>query len=263
MKRLIALILCSVILFSLLVGCAGGSGRTENCSHTYEIEKIVSSTCESQGYTLCKCSRCSDEKRIEYTPKKGHSYTIERTPGTCTKMSFNTHTCTNCGDSYNDDYDAAYGDHVGIEFCSVCGADFYYEFVEMLMQNGTKYMDLYMLSIHLEDSTISCSYSTTEEAILVSCDDFSMLIDDASGSYIYSLSYGDYKMMGYVQASLVTDYTTRLNYFTSSYPSYLQDLACELAMEDLKIVLIWMDIFFNTYEAKMSCDHFGFVNYDY
>ena len=119
----------------------------EKLGHDYKTT-IVEPKCTEQGYTLHKCSRCSDFYKDNYTDptghdfgawtvtkaatcteagsKKrvcsicnltqtdtvepsGHSYNASVTAPTCTEKGYTTYTCSNCDHTYTDNYKNALG----------------------------------------------------------------------------------------------------------------------------------------------------------
>ena len=78
-----------------------GKTKTEsikNLGHNY-VDKIVTSTCLNQGYTLHTCERCNDSYKSDYTDKSACKYNsgVITTQPTCTKEGVKTYTCTVCG----------------------------------------------------------------------------------------------------------------------------------------------------------------------
>ena len=69
----------------------------------------MQSTCTGEGYTVHTCSVCGDSYQDNTTPALGHSYTDTVTAPTCTETGCTTHTCSACGYSYQSDETAALG----------------------------------------------------------------------------------------------------------------------------------------------------------
>ncbi len=69
--------------------------------HTYgQWVTVTAPTCTAQGEQMCSCS-CGDTL-IDALEPLGHSYVAEVTPPTAWENGFTTHTCSTCGDSYQD-----------------------------------------------------------------------------------------------------------------------------------------------------------------
>ena len=121
------------------------SSWKEICEHE-DIEKVVSPTCSTKGYTTSTCIYCrrvesGDETDIDPT---AHTYQAVITAPTCTEGGYTTYTCSSCGDSYRDDEtealghqpsdeavreiieDATYdedGSYEDVIYCTVCGEE--------------------------------------------------------------------------------------------------------------------------------------------
>lgn len=80
--------------------------------HNYAT-KVVDPTCTTQGYTSHTCANCGDSYNTDYVDILGHSYSAVVTAPTCTEKGYTTHTCANCGDSYVDTYTDAAGHSYG------------------------------------------------------------------------------------------------------------------------------------------------------
>lgn len=70
--------------------------------HNYHTE-VVSATCETAGYTVHTCS-CGDRYTDSQTPATGHAYVETVTAPTMWKQGYTTFLCSNCSDSYTDNY---------------------------------------------------------------------------------------------------------------------------------------------------------------
>ncbi|MBR4164996.1 MAG: hypothetical protein IKR43_02010, partial [Lachnospiraceae bacterium] len=81
---------------------------TPALGHSYTA-RVTAATCTAQGYTTHTCSRCGNSYQDTYTAALGHSYTNKVTAATCTAQGYTTHTCSRCGNSYRDTYTAALG----------------------------------------------------------------------------------------------------------------------------------------------------------
>lgn len=71
---------------------------TGNCSHNYELEKVVAPTCTSQGYSKNVCSICGDIQKDNYVDKEEHYYEVMKVvEPTCEKEGYIIHRCNDCG----------------------------------------------------------------------------------------------------------------------------------------------------------------------
>ena len=75
---------------------------TSALGHNYTT-KTVAPTCEAQGYTEHKCTRCGDSYKDNYKNALGHSYTTTVVKPTCTAKGYTLHKCTRCTYSYKSD----------------------------------------------------------------------------------------------------------------------------------------------------------------
>jgi hypothetical protein len=73
----------------------------EALGHAYEDE-VTEPTCTEKGCTTHTCTRCGDSYQDAEVDALGHEYKDEVTAPTCTEKGYTTHTCTRCGDSYQD-----------------------------------------------------------------------------------------------------------------------------------------------------------------
>lgn len=71
---------------------------TGDCTHDYILEKVISSTCTSQGYSKYVCSVCGDIKKDNYVDKEEHDYRIIKVvEPTCEKEGYLIYRCNVCG----------------------------------------------------------------------------------------------------------------------------------------------------------------------
>jgi len=85
--------------------CASCGGKKDVANHAYTTEVAgsrVDATCTADGsYTMsCVCGATKQET----IPSLGHSYNSIVVAPTCTADGYTTHTCSACGDSYNDNH---------------------------------------------------------------------------------------------------------------------------------------------------------------
>jgi len=74
----------------------------EATGHAYS-PVVTAPTCTEKGYTTYTCSNCQDSYVQDYVDAKGHSYTSNVTTlPTCTEEGVRTYTCSVCGDSYTE-----------------------------------------------------------------------------------------------------------------------------------------------------------------
>ena len=107
-------------------------------SYVFDEENSTEATCTAEGINIYVCqNEGCDSSYMVYTDKLKHNYEITETvPAKCDEEGYNTHTCTECGDSYNEtisvlqhDYDnGVYTEHTQTEVgymtytCNDCGA---------------------------------------------------------------------------------------------------------------------------------------------
>ena len=77
--------------------------EVEDCQHSYS-ETVTAPTCDKNGYTTHKCSKCGHSYTDGETAAVGHQYTSVVTKPTATAQGYTTHTCSKCGHSYKDSY---------------------------------------------------------------------------------------------------------------------------------------------------------------
>ena len=115
--------------------------------HSYDAWYVVEeATCTEEGSQRRDCMNC-DHYEIRTTDTAAHPYESVVTDPTCTQQGFTTHTCTECGDSYVDDYTDAL-DHsyeavvtaptyeaqgYTTYTCTVCGYSYEGDFVPALV----------------------------------------------------------------------------------------------------------------------------------
>jgi len=101
--------------------------------HKY-IEKIVSPTCVSEGYTEKTCEKCGKVVKENIVEKIEHDYEDFIIEPTCTKDGYTEHICKNCGKLYADNtvahlehnYEFLYEvsstckEHKVLKQCSIC-----------------------------------------------------------------------------------------------------------------------------------------------
>ena len=85
-------------------GCNTSETRiVTKLGHDYK-ETTVKPTCTAAGYTLHKCSRCSDSYKDDHKDALGHNYETTVVKPTCTAKGYTLHKCSRCGDYYKDTY---------------------------------------------------------------------------------------------------------------------------------------------------------------
>lgn len=79
-----------------------------SCGHTHIYkESVISPTCQTQGYTLHKCT-CGAEYKDNYVDAT-HSYQVTIIQPTCTDPGYTSHVCEKCGKEYKDNITEALG----------------------------------------------------------------------------------------------------------------------------------------------------------
>ena len=112
--------------------------------HDYEYTDAQAPTCTEIGWDAYQTCRVCGDTNYQEKPALGHDYDDGVTTApTCTEQGYTTHTCSICGDSYNDTYVDALGHtpetaveenrvnadcendghYDSVVYCSVCGAE--------------------------------------------------------------------------------------------------------------------------------------------
>ena len=99
----------------------GYTTHTCHCGKTYrdsyvdalghslgEWRETLAPTCTTSGRERRECDVCAYYEEIEISAT-GHSYNDVVTDPTCTERGYTLHTCSNCGDSYKDNYVSSLG----------------------------------------------------------------------------------------------------------------------------------------------------------
>ncbi len=99
MKKIISLILCSLMVFSLFSLTVSAA---EDCNHLYSATSVAP-TCAEDGYTLYVCSYCGDNYR-DYKnglTALGHAYGSWKTlvEASCYEEGYQQRDCSKCGAS--------------------------------------------------------------------------------------------------------------------------------------------------------------------
>lgn len=83
-------------------------GKNDKCVHTY-LESVVPPSCHDFGYTLYTCTQCGDSYMDNYTKQLTHQWHVDgvRNP-TCELFGYKELTCTLCGEFDTEDI-APYG----------------------------------------------------------------------------------------------------------------------------------------------------------
>ena len=97
MKKIISLVICLIMAFSLFVFSVAAA---QECNHSYTTT-VVPPTCVDAGYTQYVCSLCGDNYKnfSEGAPALKHSFgewfNVET--ASCTEEGFDQRNCTRCG----------------------------------------------------------------------------------------------------------------------------------------------------------------------
>ncbi len=85
--------------------CSCGNSYNEaikKLEHTYSA-KTTAATCEKDGYTVHTCSVCGDSYEDSKVPAPGHNYSmVDSKAATCSEAGFKKYECSRCGKSYSD-----------------------------------------------------------------------------------------------------------------------------------------------------------------
>ena len=97
------------------VACKKNDNADTSCKHEY-VETVVHATCETDGYTEHRCSKCGDTYKDNETEKLGHDLTewAQQTPATCTEAEVLERHCqrTGCKHQETKDGDPKLGHNV-------------------------------------------------------------------------------------------------------------------------------------------------------
>ena len=74
------------------------------CEHDYEATQIIAPTCTEHGYSVYTCSNCGDSYTDDFVAANGHTFQEILVPATCTHKGYVTHFCTTCGYEYSDTF---------------------------------------------------------------------------------------------------------------------------------------------------------------
>ena len=77
------------------------SENGEPCEHDFEAVEMVAATCTEQGYIVYICTNCGESYTDNFVPALGHSFVDITVPATCTHKGYVTHFCTTCGLLYD------------------------------------------------------------------------------------------------------------------------------------------------------------------
>ena len=93
------------------------TGHTEG-----ELVRTVQPTCTDNGYSVYRCSVCSEEFFTDWVWATDHTGEAVRIiEPTCTTQGYTLYKCTACGKTYKDDYTSALGHNYQNGTCSRCG----------------------------------------------------------------------------------------------------------------------------------------------
>lgn len=76
---------------------------TEKLGHDYQLKDHKDATCTEAGYDYYECSRDALHNYTEAIPATDHMYGKEVVEPTCTEPGYTRYTCAYCGDSYTTD----------------------------------------------------------------------------------------------------------------------------------------------------------------
>ena len=108
-KGIILLLGLFTVLMTMLFGVGATSASAQElCTHNY-VGTTHIATCTEQGYTEYVCSECGDTYKDDFVEPYGHTYTEVVVEPTCTMQGFTTHYCVDCGYQYSDNYIPAKG----------------------------------------------------------------------------------------------------------------------------------------------------------
>lgn len=82
---------------------------TEKLGHDYQLKDHKDATCTEAGYDYYECSRDASHNYTEAIPATDHMYGKEVVEPTCTEEGYTKYTCAYCSDSYTTDKKPALG----------------------------------------------------------------------------------------------------------------------------------------------------------
>ena len=196
---------------------------TNGCTHeNAEDVEAEAPDCENPGFTAgVYCPDCgnyiSGHEEVEAT---GHKYEATVTPPTATEQGYTTHTCANCGDSYEDTFVPAVGETYTVTFWA---PDYAYAPDPMdgnltgitlpAMVAPAGYSFLGWTDARIEDETAAPEYykagekfSVTEETTLYAL--YSYTVGGTTGTGVYELATSETQLAAgknIVIASAVAD----------------------------------------------------------
>lgn len=96
--------------------------QREGCGHSYESDlkdplghnhvfyEKIEPKCEESGYSIYKCSRCSESENRDYVSSLGHNEVhVSTVAPTCTKDGYDVYYCKRCEKHYNKNYTESLG----------------------------------------------------------------------------------------------------------------------------------------------------------
>ncbi|WP_296967343.1 hypothetical protein [uncultured Eubacterium sp.] len=87
--------------------------ETEKAEHNYTSE-VIQSTCSEKGYTLYTCTQCGDTYKDNYTELAPHSYQTVTVAPTCTEKGYTAQRCSVC--SHEEIDESSYVNALGHEY---------------------------------------------------------------------------------------------------------------------------------------------------
>ena len=81
--------------------------------HAYQTSSVTEPSCTEGGCTTHTCTRCGDSYDDECVNALGHNYVSVVTEPTCTQGGYTTYTCSRCNDSYTGNNTNAKGHNYG------------------------------------------------------------------------------------------------------------------------------------------------------
>ncbi len=104
---------------------------------------VTAPTCNERGYTTHTCIDCGHSYNDNYTRPYGHEYVATVVSPKCEEEGYTTHTCSFCGDSYDDAFVSAKGhNHVPVVTPPKCEEEGYTTYT--CSDCGDSYVDDYI-----------------------------------------------------------------------------------------------------------------------
>ena len=113
MKKITSVLLITCIILSALAFTAC------SCDHDWVMIENVSATCEKDGITVYKCSKC-DLERQETATKLKHNWSLIENTATCTESGEGKYVCSRCNQDRTETVVALGHNYASNGICNKC-----------------------------------------------------------------------------------------------------------------------------------------------